>query len=127
MTHVVTFPEMTADALGAATTVSSMPIEGKIGAIYVKTPTTPKGGSTVLVETTGAMCPADTLLSLSSSKTSGWFHPHHTAQDYQGADLTYDATHKVADPMHVADNVQIVIAGANASDVYQVWMIIEDR
>lgn len=104
---------------------SSTSILGVVIGVYVRYNHTCPVTTDVIVKTvggTGAM-PSTTFLTLTDKNTDGLFLPRAIPQDTVGANL---AALTIAEPIAIADAVNVSIAGANALDSVDVWLLLQD-
>ena len=69
--------------------------------------------------------PALTILTVSNNATDGWWHPRHKVADETGADVTYDGTNEVCEPVAIADHVNVKIDQANGGDSVTATVVYE--
>lgn len=114
---------------GAATanTDSTVGITGRVVAVGVTYLDSPPAGSTdITVATKGVNGPAQTLLTISNAATNGWFYPRVATVSPQGAAMLYaSGGAAVGDCLAISDRVNVLIAGANAGDSVDVWLLVE--
>lgn len=116
-----------AGSAGSATAnqTTTAPLCGEVVAVYVRYNDSPPAGTTdVTVATAGNAAPPLTLLTLTDGATDGYRYPRAQVQDLTGAGVTYDGTNEVYEPVPIADNVKVTIAGANAGDSVDVWLYL---
>lgn len=95
-----------------------------VGLVYLDSP--PAATTDVTVATKGTNGPAQTLLSIANAATNGWFYPRIGTVSPAGAALLYAAGGTaVAEPLAISDVVNVLIAGANAADGVNVWLLME--
>lgn len=110
--------------VATANATSTIPLSGYVNWIYVKYNDSPPAATTdVTIATTGTTpsAPSRSLLALTDTATSGYFHPRIQAKDQTGTAISgnYEMI-----PIH--DTVKVTIAQANNSDHVDVWMDILD-
>ena len=112
-----------AGSAGSATanTDSTVRLIGHVMGIYVQYLDTPPATTDVVVKTKGTSPapPTYNLLSLTDANTNGWFYPHEQIDDTSGSAIANEYT-----PLLVHDLINISIAGANAGDSVNVWLLI---
>lgn len=115
------------DGSATANSTTTTPIFGKVTAVYVKYNDTPPATTDVTVSTTGTSPapPALAFLTLTNANTSGYFYPRAQIGDLAGAGVTYDGTNEVYECVPIADTVTVTIAGANAGDSADVWLLVD--
>jgi len=104
-------------------------VAGWIEAVYVKYNDSPPAGTTdVTVATAGTSPapPANTFLTLTDAATDGWFYPRAVMQTTAGATVTFDGTNEIYGRIAIYDKVKVTIAGANAADSADVWLVVDD-
>lgn len=99
-------------------------ITGCVLAVYVKYNDSPPAGTTdVTVATAGTasgMPGAVTILALTDGATDGWRYPRVLGDDTAGSDLTgWYVT------IPIDDQVKVTIAGADAGDSADVWLMLD--
>lgn len=117
-----------ADASGNASAISSKISRGKVLAIHIiydsGSPATTNVQLTHLGSDYGG---ADqTILSLSSNNTNGWFYPRTYAQDETGADLTYNGTQKVPIEFVVFGRLKLEVSGQTAGLGVKAYVLVEE-
>jgi hypothetical protein len=115
-----------AGSAGSATAnaTSSTIISGEISAVYVRYNDSPPAGTTD-VTIAGANVPAAAILTLTDAATDGWFFPRAIAHDAAGAAVTFDGTNEIYVKIPVHDTIKVTIAGANAGDSADVWLMVD--
>lgn len=101
-------------------------VSGCIYAVYVKYNDSPPAGTTdITIKTKGTAPapPSNTILTITDAATDGWFYPRHQIDDEAGAGVTYDGTNQVYEPVPVHDLINVAIAGANAADNADIWIL----
>ena len=117
---------------GAATanTTCAEIVSGRVVAVYIKYNDDPPAATTdVTIATLGTApaAPALTILTITDGATAGWYYPRHGTHSNAGAALLYAAGGAaVADTVPVHDRIKVTIAGANAADNADVWLLLED-
>ena len=115
---------------GSATAnqTSSIIVKGKVLAIYLEYLGSPPAGTTdATVATAGVSAlPAATLLTITNSATNAVFYPRVAVHDTAGAGVTYDGTNEIYEPQYIHDKVKVTIAGANADDYVNAYLVIEN-
>lgn len=107
---------------GAATSTGAVghPLSGAVWQIQVKYNDSPPAGTTVVtVKTKGTNAPSMTLLTITNAATNGVWQPRMDTSKS-------DATLLVANngmPL-IEDDLQVVIAGANAGDNVDVYLYL---
>ena len=115
------------DGVATANNTSDHIISGRIIALDIKYNATPPGATTdVTIATAGNASPAVTITTITDSATAKRYYPRDTVHDKVGADLTYDGTHLVSESIPINDNIKITIAGANADDNADVYLLMEN-
>lgn len=95
-----------------------------VGVTYLDSP--PAGTTDVVVATTGANGPAQTILSIANAATNGWWYPRAATHSTAGAALLYAAGGAaVGDYLAISDVVNVKIDQANAGDGVNVWLLLE--
>lgn len=116
-----------AGSAGSATNNTDTPTRliGEVIGIYVKYQDSPPSSTDVVISTKGTApaAPSTTLLTLTNKNTDGWFYPRVIPTDTSGVAL---AALTVAEPQVIDDIVNISIAGANAADSVDVWLMLDD-
>lgn len=118
-----------AGSAGSATAnaTSTNVILGRVLAVYVKYNDSPPAATTdVTIATAGGTgsAPANTILTITNAATNAWFYPRHTVHDEAAAAITYDGTREVHEAPPIHDTVKVTIAGANAGDNVDVWLLM---
>lgn len=115
-----------AGGAGAATNnyTTTTFIVGKVMGVYVRYNDAPPNTTDVIIKTVGTSpaIPTQTFLTLTNKNTDGLFMPRTIPQDTVGANL---AALTVAEPVVIADKVNVSIAQANDGDSVDIWMLIE--
>lgn len=99
---------------------------GKLLGAYVKYNDSPPNTTDVVIKTLGTepgSPPSQTLLTLTDKNTSGYFYPRITPDDTLGVDLT---TLTILEPAPFIGQIDVSIAGANANDSVDVWLLVEN-
>lgn len=111
---------------GSATNnaTSTIVISGEIAAVYVKYNDSPPGATTD-VTIAGAGTPSMPVLTLTDAATDGWFYPKAIAHDTAGTAVTFDGTNEIYTKIPFHDRVKVTIAGANANDNADVWLMVD--
>lgn len=110
-----------------ASTTTGTQISGRVLGVYIKyNDSPPAGTTTATIATANSTYPAQTVLSVVNSATSGWFFPRVAACTNAGAAITYDGTRPIYDAQPIHDNVKVTISGANAADNIDVWLMLEN-
>lgn len=105
---------------------SAVPVQGEVLAAFVKYNDTPPAGTTVTtIKTKGTRLPSYNILVITNAATDGLFPVRVQAVDPAAAGLTYDGTRKVCVPTPIDDYLNIIIAGANAGDNVDVWLLMK--
>lgn len=107
---------------GAATAnqTSTIKLSGLIRGVYLDYQHSPPATTDVTVE--GATAPTQPILSLDNANTDTWKYPHHNVHD--AADGA--AVSGVYVPVPFSDYVKVTIAGADASDSVDVYLLVSD-
>lgn len=118
-----------ADGEATANATSDNAIRGRINAVRVQYLDTPPQETTIVtIATSGTdsgLPGSVTILTLTNANTDGWFYPRHQVHGSDGAGLAYaDEGEPVAESLMIADRVKVTIAGANAGDSVNVWLIV---
>ena len=115
------------DAAATSNADSKSPISGRILAVYVKYNHSPPGTTDVVISTKGSSPrpPSNTILTLTDAATAGWFYPRHIVHDEAGDAYLWDGTNEVYEPVPVNDIINVSIAGANALDNVDVWLLFD--
>lgn len=110
------------DGVATANGNSDSLLKGSVMAIYVKYNDTPPATTDVTVKSVGTSPSAPTynLLSVANAITDGWFYPRVAVHDVSGAAISGQYSEQV-----IYDYVNVVIAGANAGDSVDVWLLLE--
>lgn len=123
-----TGPAVGANGSATANSTSKL-LSGRVLAVYVKYNDSPPAGTCdVTIATLGTAPSAPTLaiLTLTNTATDGWFYPRHQVHSSAGAALLYAANGEiVAEAVPIHDQVKFTIAGANAADNADVWLLLE--
>lgn len=111
-----------ADGLATANGNSESTLKGAVKAVYVKYNDTPPATTDVTVRSVGTSPSAPTynLLSIANAVVDGWFYPRVAVHDVSGAAISGQYSEQV-----IYDYVNVVIAGANAGDSADVWILLE--
>lgn len=115
-----------AGSAGSATATGTTThiVSGKVAGVYVRYNDSPPAGTTdatIRTQGTSPACPTYNILALTNAATDGLFLPRKLTDNQAGAAGT-DAF----SPLPVHDYIEVVIAGANASDSIDVWLFLED-
>lgn len=110
-------------ATGNETVISERPLNGHVKAVYIKYAVTPNALTDVTVQTINE--PAKTLLTVTDNATNGWFYPREVINDPTGADVTYDGTNEVYEPIPVSDHISFTVAQGDADQETTVWILVE--
>lgn len=112
-----------AGSAGSATanTDTTVRAVGRVMGIYVEYVDSPPATTDVVIKTVGTSPapPTYNLLSLTNANTNGWFYPHEQIDDTSGSPIAAEYT-----PLLVHDNLNVSIAGANAGDSVNVWLLL---
>jgi len=119
----------TAGSNGSATgsAITTIPISGEIEGVYVKIPSSPGANNVVTIRTSGSQAPALTILTLTHLTTSAWYWPTIPWQDAAGAAVTYDGTHGIMDEPPVDDFLEMDVATADPSKVFEAWFLVNEE
>jgi hypothetical protein len=113
-----------ADGAATANSTTTKPVNGRIAAVYVKYNDAPPAGTTIAtIATSGGAAPANAFLTITNAATSGWFYPRVTPHGITGSAL---AALTVLEPAPIYDTVKVTIAGANAADNLDIWLLVEN-
>lgn len=106
---------------------SSLPLRGKVHAVYVKYNDVPPATTDVTVATGGVSprVPAMTLLTLANANSDVLKYPRAQVHGTDGTALTMDGTRILTDKIGIDDTVKVTIAQANANDNVDVWLCLE--
>lgn len=97
-------------------------VSGLLVGVYVRYNDSPPGATTdVTLKTKGNSTPSYNLLVLTDAATDGLFLPRLPANDTAGGAET-----PVDQLIPVHDDVNVAIAGANAGDSADVWLLLTD-
>lgn len=115
---------LTTDAGGNNTSYSPN-LTGRLTGVVVSIP-----GSSGIANTANfaitAENTAEPIVTLTNVAASAPYYPRAQVHDIAGAGLTYDATHKVAEPVRLAaDRVKIVLTGGGNTKQVIVMLIVE--
>jgi hypothetical protein len=115
---------------GSATANStSKLLSGRVLAVYIKYNDSPPAGTcdvTIATLGTAPAAPSLAILTLTNAATSGWFYPRHGVHGSTGTALLYAENGQiVAEAVPIHDQVKFTIAGANAADNADVWLLLE--
>lgn len=101
---------------------SEVILKGKVMGIYVKYNDACPATTDVIVKTVGTdpSAPSYNLLSKANANTDGWFYPKSQICDASGSAIAGEYIEQV-----VADYVNVSIAGADAGDSVDVWIMLE--
>lgn len=117
-----------AGSAGSATSnaTTSVAVEGVVHAVYLEYLDSPPGATTdVTVATAGVNHPAQTILAISNSATSGWYYPRAATHSTAGVAALYAGSGTaVNDLIAIADKVKVTIAQADAADGVNVYLLI---
>lgn len=115
-------------ANGSATANASTTsiISGRVLAIMAKYSAAVAATTDVVVATTGARHPVETLLTLTNNTADVTKYPRAAVHDPNGAAVNYAATFPIYDAFPVDDYVNVNIAQANAGDNVSVYLLIEN-
>lgn len=105
---------------------STVPVNGRIAAIYINYLDSPPATTDVTITTAGNSAPAYAILTISNSATSGIYYPRAALRSQTGVALTYDGTNPVSDLPIIADNWKVTIAQANDGDSANVYLFVLD-
>lgn len=96
---------------------------GRVMAIYVKYNDSPPVTTDVTIATDGTSPapPAYSILTLTDANTDGWFYPRVQIDDTTGTPIAAEYS-----PLLVHDLIKVTIAGANASDSVDVWLMLDE-
>lgn len=108
---------------GNGTVTSDRPLNGLVKAVYIDYEVTPNAATDVTVQTVNA--PTKTILTVTDNVTDGWFYPREVINDPTGADVTYDGTNEVYEPIPISDYVSFTVAQGDADQETTVWILIE--
>lgn len=117
-------PAVGGDGVATASDTTAVYIIGRVQGIYVKYNDSPPAGTTdVTVATLGTSPTAPTynLLAVVNAATDGWFYPRVQVHTVAGAAIAAEYT-----PLIVYDRIKVTIAGANAADNVDVWILLDD-
>jgi hypothetical protein len=106
----------------ATSNFTSDVLNGKVVACYVKYNDSPPATTDVVIATSGAQCPAQSILTLTNKNASNWFYPRLVPQDILGVNL---AALTVLEPVAICDKVKVAISDANNGDSVDVYLEIE--
>lgn len=110
---------------GVATgnTDSSRPIRGLVHAVYVDYHASAPATTDVTVRTKGAAGgpPTQTILSLANLNTDGVFYPAAIPVSTANAAIT-----NANRPVPVCDVLNVLVAQANDSQLFTVWVLVEE-
>ncbi len=101
---------------------STVRVIGRLVGIYVQYIGSPPGATTdVVIKTVGTSPapPTYTFLTLTDAATDGWFYPQVQIHDTAGSAITDEST-----PLLAHDLINVSIAGANAADSVNVWLLV---
>lgn len=101
---------------------SDIRIIGRLVGIYVEYLDSPPAGTTdVTIKTIGTSPapPTYNLLVLTNAATDGWFYPQVQIDDTTGSPIAAEYT-----PQLVHDYINVAIAGANAADSVNIWLLM---
>lgn len=116
----------TTGSAGSATGSSdSIPVNGKLHAVYLDYHASAPGGTTDVTISLKSD-PGATLLTVTDNATDGWYFPRQQVCDESGTGLTYDGTRKVSEPYPVADALTVAVAQSDAlTDCVVAYLWIE--
>ena len=101
------------------------PINGEIVGIYVKYDSAQ--AATIDTNIATAHEPVKSILALTNSKTSGWYHPQAQLCDPSGTPLTFDGTHPIVDEICVSDYVTVSWAQADNTHPVRAYILVEQE
>jgi hypothetical protein len=109
-----------ADGAATANTTSSIRVSGFVMALYVRYNGSPPAGTTVTtIATAGNSTPAYNLDVITNAATDGLFLVRKLTKDIANADIAGNYT-----VIPVDDNIKVTIAGANAGDSADIWLMV---
>lgn len=116
----------TAGADGSATgeDTSDYPIAGRFLSVNIAYSAGQENTCDVTIATVHT--PVRTILTKSDNDTSLWVDPRHKVQDETGADVTYDGTNEVYEPVPVCDYIKVSVAGADNGETVDVTILYEE-
>lgn len=110
-----------ADGSATANNDSVVPFSGNVVGVYVKYNGDPPAGTTdVTIKTKGNSTPSYNILVITNGATDGLFLPRKLICSDAGV-----ASDSVYDLIPVDDKINVTIAGANAADNVDVWLLME--
>ena len=110
--------------VSTANATSSTIVTGLIHAIYVRYNDSPPATTDLTIATAGNNTPANTILTLTNSASSGMYYPRADLRSQTGIALTFDGTRTVTDRIVISDNLKVTIAQANDGDSADVWLYL---
>lgn len=112
--------------VATSTATSTVPVNGRISAVYIEYLDSAPATSDVTIATAGNSAPSYTILSVSNSATNAVYYPRAATRSQVAAALTYDGTNPVSDLPIIADNWKVTIAQANDGDSANVYLFVLD-
>lgn len=115
------------DGAAGVTTKTKQVVVGRILAVGVVYLDSPPASTDVTVRTANQnrSLPDVSILTLTNASTTVWKQPRRQVEDLTGAGVTYDGTNEVYEPVVIADQVEVVVAEANAGDSVDVCLVVE--
>jgi hypothetical protein len=108
------------NGVATANQTGALVVKGHISAIYVRYNDAPPAGTTVVtVATAGNTAPAYNIDVITNAATDGLFVVRKLQKDIANADIAGSYGY-----IPVADNIKVTIAGANAGDSADVWLMV---
>lgn len=119
----------TAGSSGTATgsALTTIPVSGEIEGVYVSIPASPGVNNVVTIRTAGSQSPTLTILTLTHLTASAWYWPTIPQQDATGTPITYDGVHGVRDEPPVDDYLEMDVATADPSKIFQAWFLANEE
>lgn len=114
---------ITLDGDGAAT-VTTENVKGKLLAIWFRQ--SPHAiADTVDLTITGGTS-AQALLTASNVASNTFFYPRTPAEDNAGADVTFDGTNEIYEPMVIfGEGIKCVVAQGTANASFEMWYALD--
>ncbi len=105
---------------------SGSAVMGRILAIYLEYQSGTDAGTDVTIATAASSSlPANTILTITDSATSGWYYPRHQVHSNAGAALTLDGTRANVDTVPVYDKLKISVAQSTTAKTITAYILYE--
>ena len=104
--------------------VTTGPVNGKVLGVYIDYDASQAAPADLIVATVHA--PIVTLLTITDSKTDGWYYPRHQVHGSDGTALTMEGAEPLVEPVAVRDYVKASVAQADDTHPIRVYLVVED-